>query len=138
PGNRTLRRVAGPRRSAAVRVDRGLSHRRCPGEAQGDRPLRAVARCGRRHDGRAAPQPKVHQRVPGRRTMVATFEFATAGRISFGAGVRHQLGQVVADLGRRALFVTGSRPERYAALHEALVDAGVAVDTVSVAGEPTV
>jgi len=70
--------------------------------------------------------------------MVATFEFATAGRISFGAGVRHQLGQVVADLGRRALFVTGSRPERYAALHEALVDAGVAVDTVSVAGEPTV
>lgn len=70
--------------------------------------------------------------------MVVPFEFATAGHISFGVGVRHRLADSVAGLGRRVLLVTGSQPQRYAEMHATLVRLGVELDTVSIAGEPTV
>ena len=42
------------------------------------------------------------------------------------------------ELGRRALVVTGAHPERGRGLYELLDAAGVAVETFSLAGEPTV
>lgn len=44
------------------------------------------------------------------------FEFATAQRIIFGRGVVRELGEVCAAFGRRALLVTGSRPQAVAGL----------------------
>lgn len=66
------------------------------------------------------------------------FEFATAGRIIFGAGVVREAGALAAALGRRALVVGGRSPERLAPLLETLRAAGVAAITFAVAGEPTV
>jgi alcohol dehydrogenase class IV len=40
------------------------------------------------------------------------FEFATATRIVFGSGVRREAAGAAAALGRRALLVTGAKPER--------------------------
>ena len=40
------------------------------------------------------------------------FEFATATRIIFGAGVLHEVGPLAAEMGRKALVVTGGSPER--------------------------
>jgi alcohol dehydrogenase class IV len=68
----------------------------------------------------------------------ARFEFATAQRIVFGAGVRAELPAFAAALGRRVFWVGGANPRRHAALLEA-VGAGVEVlETFAVAGEPTV
>ena len=39
-----------------------------------------------------------------------SFEFATAGRIVFGAGTFAQLDGIAATLGKRPLIVTGKRP----------------------------
>jgi alcohol dehydrogenase class IV len=66
------------------------------------------------------------------------FEFATAGRIVFGEGRLAEVGPLARPLGRRALVVTGSRPERAARLLELLHGAGVAAETFSVRGEPSV
>jgi alcohol dehydrogenase class IV len=57
----------------------------------------------------------------------ATFEFATAGRIVFGAGTFAQLDGITAGFGKRPLIVTGKRP----------VD-GIAGTRFAVAGEPTI
>ncbi len=65
------------------------------------------------------------------------FEFATAGRIVFGAGASRRLGGEAAALGRRALVVTGARPERSAELRRLLDDHHVMHTLFSVAGEPT-
>ena len=65
------------------------------------------------------------------------FEFAAPGRIVFGAGVRRQAGELALGLGRRALVVTGGRPERTAFLLELLSAAGVEFRVFSVPGEPT-
>lgn len=59
------------------------------------------------------------------------FEFATAGRIIFGAGAASQAAALAQELGRRALVVTGRDPSRAAALMKAVN--GVAYP---VAGEP--
>ena len=40
------------------------------------------------------------------------FEFATAGRIIFGAGTVRQVGAAAAEMGKRAFVVTGRRSER--------------------------
>lgn len=66
------------------------------------------------------------------------FEFATSAQIVFGCGTRHTLARRVAGWGGRALWVTGSDPSRSRDLLQALTDAGVAVATVSISGEPTV
>lgn len=59
--------------------------------------------------------------------MVRGFEFATAGRIIFGAGTLAQLEGIAAGFGNRPLIVTGKRTV-----------AGVAGPRFSVANEPTI
>ncbi len=66
-----------------------------------------------------------------------TFEFATATRIVFGAGRVREAPREAAGLGCRALVVTGRNPERARALLDGLKQAGLAVETVSISGEPT-
>lgn len=66
------------------------------------------------------------------------FEFATAGRIIFGAGVLREAGTIAAGLGQRALVVTGAQTERAAPLLERLDAAGVAWTLFPVPTEPTV
>ena len=66
------------------------------------------------------------------------FEFKTAGRIIFGAGVIQQVGQGVKHVGRRALVVTGSNPARAEKLLANLTANGVAATTFSVTGEPEI
>lgn len=68
--------------------------------------------------------------------MLPPFEFATATRIRFGAGVAQAAGAHAAELGQQALVVTGN-PARAAWLLEALAAAGVQAAFFSVAGEPT-
>jgi alcohol dehydrogenase class IV len=70
------------------------------------------------------------------------FEFATAARIRFGVGTRHELAAAAASMGSRALVATGSAAHRAApllgALEAALKAAGVTVAPMTVAAEPTV
>jgi alcohol dehydrogenase class IV len=65
------------------------------------------------------------------------FEFATATEIVFGRGRVAELGKRALVFGRRALLVTGSRPERHAELLAALRDAGLSLTLLTVPGEPT-
>ena len=69
---------------------------------------------------------------------MSAFEFATAQRIVFGAGKVQQAGALAAELGKRALVVTGSRPERAQVLFDALRASGIEWDTLPAAHEPTV
>jgi len=48
------------------------------------------------------------------------FEFATATRIVFGPGTLNEVGKLAAEVGRRALVVTGRTPARAAPLLERL------------------
>jgi len=66
------------------------------------------------------------------------FEFKTASRIIFGAGVIQQVGQGVKHIGRRALVVTGSNPARAEKLLANLSASGIAATTFSVTGEPEI
>ena len=70
--------------------------------------------------------------------VLARFEFATAQRIVFGAGVRRDLPALVAGLGRRVLWVGGADVRRHGALLAAVGAAVDAVEVFSVSGEPTV
>jgi alcohol dehydrogenase class IV len=65
------------------------------------------------------------------------FEFASAGRILFGAGVFGQIGALAAEFGKRALVVGGKKPERAAAASAALEKSGVGAVGLSIDGEPT-
>lgn len=65
------------------------------------------------------------------------FEFATAGRIVFGAGSVREAASAAAALGRRALVVSGNSGGRAAPLIKDLEDAGVASFHFAVPGEPT-
>lgn len=65
------------------------------------------------------------------------FEFATAMRILFGAGVREGLPALATEFGRRALVVTGRNSERAAGLTAALDAAGVQPSVFRVPQEPT-
>jgi alcohol dehydrogenase class IV len=65
------------------------------------------------------------------------FEFATAGRIVFGAGAARRIGTEVAALGRRALVVTGARLECSAELRRRLEQHHVMHTLFQVSGEPT-
>lgn len=70
-------------------------------------------------------------------TSPTRFEFATATRVLFGAGTAAEIGPLARGFGRRALVVTGSRPERASRLMAGLREAGVTSDTFAVPGEPT-
>jgi alcohol dehydrogenase class IV len=73
-------------------------------------------------------------RVGGKRMR---FEFATATRIIFGAGTLREVGPLAAEMGNKALVVTGHTIERATPLLDALTTQGIETVTFSVAGEPT-
>jgi alcohol dehydrogenase class IV len=66
------------------------------------------------------------------------FEFATATRILFGPGTSNRAGAVAAELGRRALVVTGSSPDRAGPVIEQLHRDGVHTELFPAAGEPSI
>lgn len=66
------------------------------------------------------------------------FEFATATRIVFGAGTLGEVGDLAADMGQRALVVTGRSADRAAPLLALLDGANVDYVTFAVEAEPTV
>jgi alcohol dehydrogenase class IV len=65
------------------------------------------------------------------------FEFATAARILFGAGMVREVAPAAKEMGKRALFVTGRSPERSALLVTQLKAAGIARASFAADGEPT-
>jgi alcohol dehydrogenase class IV len=65
------------------------------------------------------------------------FEFATAGRIIFGAGTLGEAGPLSRGLGRAALVVTGKTPRRAESLLALLRKEGIPATVQSVPGEPT-
>lgn len=69
---------------------------------------------------------------------VRPFELAGVGRIVFGSGVAKTLGERARLLGVRALWVTGRGRARHAALEQQLLQAGVTLTHVALAGEPRV
>lgn len=70
--------------------------------------------------------------------MTGPFEFATAGRIVFGAGRLRELGGIARGLGRRVLLVTGSSAERAEPVRALLGEVDCEATTFRVAGEPTI
>lgn len=66
------------------------------------------------------------------------FEFATATRIVFGAGRRRESGTLTAEMGRRALVVTGRNPQRAEPLLALLRGRGISTQSFSVTGEPEI
>jgi len=68
----------------------------------------------------------------------AVWEFATAGRILFGAGTRRQLASATSGLGSRAMLVTGRRLHDDAALASLEIDLRqIVAARFVVEGEPT-
>ena len=65
------------------------------------------------------------------------FEFATAGRILFGAGAAREVAPAAKEMGRRALVVTRRSGEAAAWLVKQLETGGVSCLPFAVAGEPT-
>ncbi len=70
--------------------------------------------------------------------LAAPFEFATAQKISFGAGRLREIGALAQTFGRSALVVTGRNIARADQLRELLRVANIATTIFSVPGEPTV
>ena len=70
--------------------------------------------------------------------MVSRFEFATAQRVIFGAGVVREVGTLAAALGRRPLVVTGRDPGRCRPVLDQLRAQGLQPALFPVHGEPTV
>ena len=65
------------------------------------------------------------------------FEFATAQRIVFGPGILKQVGTLAAEMGRRALVLTGWTMDRTSVLVHVSGAQGIAAITLLVSGEPT-
>jgi len=65
------------------------------------------------------------------------FEFATAGRIVFGAGTLAQVGAAAAQMGRHALVVCGAPETVTAVLLDHLLDHPITATTFTTSGEPT-
>jgi alcohol dehydrogenase class IV len=71
--------------------------------------------------------------------MATPFEFATATRVRFGAGVLAEVPDIVSGLGaRRVLLVTGRARERAEPVREALRATGRELFELAVTSEPTV
>jgi alcohol dehydrogenase class IV len=70
--------------------------------------------------------------------VVAVFELVLPRKIIFGVGVSAELGGVASALGRNALVVTGTQPQRHESLFAGLEGCGVAVTFAAVSHEPTV
>ena len=68
----------------------------------------------------------------------ASYEFATATRILFGAGKLTEAAPAAATLGKHALVVTGSNPDRAKKLLESLKAEGLKSTVHSVTGEPKI
>lgn len=68
---------------------------------------------------------------------IMRFEFATAGRILFGAGTLQEVAPAAAGFGRRALIVCGRTTARAESLLDHLKAQGMACNTFTVSGEPT-
>src|SRR5262249_2560522 len=66
------------------------------------------------------------------------FEFATAGRVIFGAGALHEAGPMARTFGKRALVVTGRNSNRAQPLLSLLNNEGIGHFLFALAGEPTV
>jgi alcohol dehydrogenase class IV len=66
------------------------------------------------------------------------FDFATAGRVLFGAGELHNLGWLAGEFGRRALLVTGGSSGFSSTAVDLLLQAGVESAVYTVNGEPKV
>jgi alcohol dehydrogenase class IV len=66
------------------------------------------------------------------------FEFATATRIIFGAGVLREVGPLAHEFGPRALVVTGANPRRAEPLLSLLREHGVGAISFPVPGEPAI
>jgi alcohol dehydrogenase class IV len=66
------------------------------------------------------------------------FEFATAGRVVFGAGTLKEAATAAHGLGQRALLVVGKSTERASGLIDALTNRGIQVTGFHISGEPTV
>jgi len=66
------------------------------------------------------------------------FEFATASRILFGAGVVREVVPAAKQMGRRPLLVVGHSPHRAAFLAEEFKTAGIGCVTWATRGEPSV
>jgi len=69
---------------------------------------------------------------------VQPFEFLSAGRVVFGSGAAKSLGARTRALGARALWVTGKDRARVQPLETQLLQAGLELAHVGVAGEPRV
>jgi alcohol dehydrogenase class IV len=65
------------------------------------------------------------------------FEFATAARILFGTGALHQVGPIAAEMGRRALVVTGRTSARASPLLDELATHRIENTMFRVFSEPT-
>jgi alcohol dehydrogenase class IV len=70
--------------------------------------------------------------------MVTRFEFATAQRIVFGAGVLQEVGPLALALGKRPLIVTGRDSARCLPLIELLGSQGLPVERYAFPGEPAI
>jgi alcohol dehydrogenase class IV len=66
------------------------------------------------------------------------FEFATATRIIFGAGMLKQIGPLAAEMGRRAFVVTGLSTAQTQPLLNLITAQGMQYETFPVGNEPTV
>jgi len=66
------------------------------------------------------------------------FEFATSGRIVFGAGTLQRVSEFLGDFGSRLLVVGGKESSRSGLLIEQLDKLGIERIEFRVAGEPTV
>ena len=66
------------------------------------------------------------------------FEFATAGRVIFGAGTVKEAATAVHGWGERALLVVGKSAGRASALVKSLTDQGIQITIFHIPGEPTV
>jgi alcohol dehydrogenase class IV len=69
--------------------------------------------------------------------MGARFEFATSARILFGPNTVAEVGALAAEMGRRALVLTGRNPQRAAPLLKSLEAESVKAVVHSTPGEPT-
>ena len=65
------------------------------------------------------------------------FEFSTANRIIFGAGALKQAGPYAASIGRKALVVTGSDPQRAQPLLDQLSAQNLDSTVIRIVAEPT-